>query len=228
MERNLTKMIKYLLISIVFLSSCVQKDEKANIEIFLLNERPVTQEGISYKELLINEVVNEKFASEIDTSLVRYDTLKSEFIYAGSFDAVKKVFLKKPFIESSEIIGFNSDKNTFFFSKSAAEKINSLKPSMRFGVPFVICENGKPFFTGYFWSTYSSYGSTWYCIKFDHMQKKYSNNNTFSLFKGSGLRSPRDVDMKNDSERQKIINIFQKSDKIVNNDGIVLNQNILF
>lgn len=119
-----------------------------------------------------------------------YDNSKNEFIYADKFEAAKNDLKTFPLISESEIINIDTVAGTINLSKSGVDKIIKLQPNMKHGIPFAICVNRVPVFTGYFWSTFSSYGSTWNCIQYNHTEVVQSPTDLL-LYKGNGLNASR-------------------------------------
>lgn len=175
---RLNKILSILLI--LSLCSCVET--KHSIEIYLLKERVKSNEGVPVAEI--------KDFNKMDTISLKaigktanYDNIKKEFIYAGRFEVNSNLIDSTPLIYDSEIINLNTQKGNLKFSESAIKKIKELKAPMQNGIQFVICDNKKPLLTGYFWNSYSSYGSTWNCIEYNNIKVK----DELKIYKGNGI-----------------------------------------
>ncbi|MEZ0007863.1 hypothetical protein ABH942_003249 [Flavobacterium sp. 28YEA47A] len=149
--------------------SCKEKDKKSEIEIYTLKSS------------------DEKIE-------VPYDSVKKEFIYAPKFEVTKNLLNENPLIVSKEVLCLDTLSGKIELSAEAINKIISLKSSMKHGIKFAICQDKEPIFTGYFWSSLSSYGSTWNCIEYNH-SKKVSSSVKLNIYKSNGM---------NISKREKI------------------------
>jgi len=151
-----------VLIVILFLNICCQnKSIKPEIEIYTIKEN--------------FQNIEEK-----------YDSLKKELIYAPEFTVTKDMLNSEPLITDKEILCIDTILGKIKLSENAVNKIVDLNPSMKYGVKFVICKDKEPLLTGYFWSSFSSYGSKWNCIEYDHT-KKVSEPVELIMYKGNGL-----------------------------------------
>lgn len=196
----------------LFLIGC-HKSEQHSIEIYLLKDRVNTNEGVSLEKI--------KGFPEIDTialkempKTVKYDTLNKEFIYAGSFHVNKNQIESTPLIKNEDVLGLNIDNSEIKLSAEAANKIIALKPSMKDGIQFVITDNKNPVMTGYFWSSYSSYGSTWNNIEYDHT-KKVDKPIFLRMYKGHGINAAKRETIPF-SDFKDLVNAFSQSDRLLN------------
>lgn len=189
------------------LVSCVET--KHSIEIYLLKERVTSNEGIPFsktKDFAKMDSVNLDPIAKI----TNYDTIKKEFIYAGKFEVNPNQMDSNPLINDSEIINLNTKKGNLRFSETAIKKIKDLKAPMQNGIQFVICDNKKPLFTGYFWNSYSSYGSTWNCIEYNNMNIK----DELKIYKGNGIDATKRTSV--DFEKSKeLIEAFKATNRLI-------------
>jgi len=168
LKNKLTK-LAILIIVVLINFSCQEKIKSSNIEIFTLKSQEEKLE-------------------------VPYDSVKKEFLYAPKFEVAKNLLNEKPLITDDEILCLDTVSGKIELSAEAINKIVNLRPSMKHGIKFAICKNKEPLFTGYFWSSFSSYGSNWNCIEYNH-NKKVTAPVKLNIYKGNGL---------NPSKREKI------------------------
>ena len=120
---------------------------------------------VAIKDSVIINQVLKSYGEEI-----RIDTIKDKPIYMGHFFVTNKDLEEKPFINDSEILGFDFENSEIHFSKSVTEKIYNSIPNWRkknyFGKQFVLCHNGKIILNGYFIGSMSKYSSNTYQIKY--------------------------------------------------------------
>lgn len=150
-----------LFIVILINFSCQEKSKKSEIEIYTLK-------------------------SENEKTEVLYDSIQKEFLYAPKFEVSQNLLNEKPLIIGDEILCLDTVSGKIELSAEAINRIVALNPSMKHGIKFVICKNKEPLFTGYFWSSLSSYGSTWNCIEYNHT-KKAVEPTKFGIYKGNGI-----------------------------------------
>ena len=158
--------------------SCSRNEDK--IEIYLLNERAEILDGTDYvkaKELANPEEIT-------DYQYYKYNTVFSDEISAGRFEAKRENLQAMPFIEDVEIKSFNLKNNKIVFTDSAVKKLAALPGNMHIGTQFVIAINGEPRLTGYF--MHMSEWCDWYYIRFFRSGEGSAirNKNAFELFKG--------------------------------------------
>jgi hypothetical protein len=175
----------FFTIAFTLLISC--KHESNSVEIYLVKNRIDTKEGVPLSEIKEFKQKNSPFSKAFING-TKYDTVKRDFILAGSFDAKYNQLKKEPFILDSEIELLDTIKSEIHLTPSGFKKIKELKPDMIHGIQFVICSNKIPVFTGYFWSINSSHMSTWNCIEYNYLDEK--QNNPLKLFKGEGTHLP--------------------------------------
>jgi len=150
-----------LFIVILINFSCQEKSKKSEIEIYTLK-------------------------SENEKPEVLYDSIQKEFLYAPKFEVSQNLLNEKPLIIGDEILCLDTVSGKIELSAEAINRIVALNPSMKHGIKFAICKNKEPLFTGYFWSSLSSYGSTWNCIEYNHT-KKAVEPTKFGIYKGNGI-----------------------------------------
>lgn len=133
------------------------------------------------KDSIIIKQVIDSYHEEI-----RIDTVKDKPIYMGHFLVGPKDLEEKPFINDSEILGFDFEDSEIHFSKSVTEKIYKSIPNWRkknhFGKQFVLCHNGKIILKGYLLGSMSSYWSNTYQIYY-HPYPEYKRNDTLKSVK---------------------------------------------
>ncbi|MPT33558.1 MAG: hypothetical protein E2604_00350 [Flavobacterium sp.] len=205
------KIIQTLFISL-FLTSC-HKSEQHSIEIYLLKDRLNTDEGVSLEKIKDFPEMDSTALKEMPKT-VRYDTLNKEFIYAGSFHANKNQVEPTPLIKNEDVLGLDVENSEIKLSAESANKIIALKPSMKDGIQFVITDNKNPVMTGYFWSSYSSYGSTWNNIEYDHT-KKVDKPIFLRMYKGHGINAAKREAIPF-SDFKDLVNAFSQSDRLLN------------
>lgn len=163
-KKNLSKFI-FFIVATSLNFSCQEKTKLSNLEIYTLKAENV----------------------EIE---VPYDSVSKEFIYAPKFAVSESLLNAKPLIVDEEIICLDTVSGKIELSTEAINKIINLRPSMKHGIKFAICKNKEPLFTGYFWSSFSSYGSTWNCIEYNH-NKKVTSPVKLNIYKGNGLNASK-------------------------------------
>ena len=183
------KKFKYLLILFVSFS-CNQAEENNthNVEIYLTNKRIESYQGVKLEKSKIDSLkivaLQNSFGKDI-----RFDTLKSEIIFAGAFTAKKQDLRKKPFIKSNQIKVFNKSNGDLVLDSIAEKSINELNHDS-FGNQFVLTIDKKPEIFGYF---YPISISSWnHCSTYHYIFPK-GKTNKYTLYKGHELKS---VDIK--------------------------------
>ncbi|WP_177764482.1 hypothetical protein [Flavobacterium sp. I3-2] len=135
---------------------------------------------VAIKDSTIINNVLENYGEEI-----RIDTIKNKPIFLGHFLAEQKDLEEKPFINDSEIIGFDFENSEIHFNKSVAEKIYNSIPKWRnsnyFGKQFVLCHNGKIILSGYLTGSMSKFQSNTYQISY-YKYLEHKNNNEIKSF----------------------------------------------
>lgn len=185
-KKNNVLILFFLTLLFILIISC---EKQSNcIEIYLIkNKRIKTNEGIPLSKVIGFNNDNNSF-SEAFVNGTKYDTVRKKFILAGAFNTTYDQLAKTPLIIDSEIEFLDTIKSEIHLTSLGFKKIKDLKPDMIHGIQFVVCNNKKPVFTGYFWSKYSSYTSTWNCIEYNHLDT--IDNNPLKLFKGDGTNQP--------------------------------------
>jgi len=178
---NQNKSLLFLIFTLLFVG-CTEKSDNV-LEIYLLEERQPSSIGIPMSEL--SSSYKEKLALTVeDLKYTNFDTINNKLIFGGEFNFLDSKIQKYPFLKDDEIIAIDTVNSIITLNKSGVDKITNLKPDMINGVQFVICNNKKPVFSGYFWSKYSSFKSSWYCIEYDHLDKI---SNTYKIYKSFGM-----------------------------------------
>lgn len=173
---------------IVFLLfSCKKKNDI--IEIYLTKDKIESYDGVplrtAIKDTTIIRQVLESYKEE-----VRIDTLNNKPIYMGHFVADLDDLEEKPFVNDSEVLGFDFENSEIHFSKSVTEKIyksiSEWRKTSHFGKQFVLIYNGKIILNGYFINSMSSYWSTTHQIIYhrypEHKRNDTSNSISFLMF----------------------------------------------
>jgi hypothetical protein len=163
--KKLSNFICVLALTFFFISC---KENEDQVEFYLLKNRVASTEGIPVQQYAKLKKI-ENFQSVINCS---FDTVKKQLIYGGKFVVNLKDIQKEPLITNDEILNLDLEKSELILSNSARKKISQIKPSMKYGVQFVILVNKKPCLTGYFRSNISSYIYNWNYISYDY----YNNN----------------------------------------------------
>lgn len=177
-SKTLIKILPFIFL----LFSCKKKNDI--IEIYLTKNKIESYDGvplrIAIKDTTIIRQVLESYNEEI-----RIDTLNNKPIYMGHFVAELGDLEEKPFINDSEILGFDFDDSRIHFNKSVTEKIYKSIPEWRkknhFGKQFVLCHNGKIIASGYFIGYMSKYHSNTYQIIYHHFTEQKRNNSLSSV-----------------------------------------------
>ncbi|MBS4040140.1 MAG: hypothetical protein KGZ81_06025 [Flavobacteriales bacterium] len=124
--------------------------------------------------------------SNFDSTFILHDSIKKIFSYAPKFEVQQIELNEKPLITNEQILCIDTITGIIKLSAKGYNRILELRPSMKHGIKFAICRNKEPLFTGYFWSSYSSYGSTWNCIEYKHTEKA-SKPIKLNIYKGNGM-----------------------------------------
>ena len=183
-KNSLSSIILFLII--IAVSSC-QKKDNSQIEIYTITSAKETKEPA-------------------------YDSLRKEFLYAPQFEATEEMLDSVPLIINDDIICLDTISGQIKFSANAINKIVSLKPSMKEGIKFAICKNKKPLFTGYFWSSLSSYGNMWNSIEYNHTEK-VSQPTKLSIYKGNGIDASKREKI-SFANYKELVQILTESDRI--------------
>lgn len=173
--------ISIVVINLLFLLVACEK-KRDIIEIYLTKNKIESYDGVplrtAIKDTTIIRQVLESYKEEI-----RIDTLNYKPIYMGHFVAELGDLEEKPFMNDSEILGFDFENSEIHFSKSVTEKIYKSIPEWRkkshFGKQFVLCHNGKIILNGYFINSMSSYWSTTHQIYY-HKYPEHKRNDTLT------------------------------------------------
>lgn len=177
-SKTLIKILPFIFL----LFSCKKKNDI--IEIYLTKDKIESYDGVplrtAIKDTTIIRQVLESYNEEI-----RIDTLNNKPIYMGHFVAELGDLEEKPFINDSEILGFDFDDSRIYFSKSVNEKVYKSIPEWRkksnFGKQFVLCHNGKIILNGYFINSMSSYWSTTHQIIYNSYPEHKRNDTLNSI-----------------------------------------------
>lgn len=160
------KGIIFILLLSIFFNSCKKNDDV--VEFYLLKDRILSTEGIPVQQYAKLKKI-ENFES---IKYCSFDTVQKQLIYGGKFVVNHNEIRSEPLITNNEILMLDLQKSEIILSESARKKISHIKPSMKYGVQFVILVNKKPCLTGYFRSNISSYIYNWNYIGYDY----YNNN----------------------------------------------------
>jgi hypothetical protein len=201
--------ISIVVINLLFLLVACEK-KRDIIEIYLTKNKIESYDGVplrtAIKDTTIISQVLESYKEEI-----RIDTLNYKPIYMGHFVAELGDLEEKPFINDSEIVGFDFDDSRIYFNKSVTEKIYKSIPEWRkkshFGKQFVLCHNGKIILNGYFINSMSSYWSTTHQIYYHHSPKNKRNDtlNNVSFLMSDSLN----FEKKNLKKNKELYNAFK-------------------
>ena len=172
-SKTLIKILPFIFL----LFSCKKKNDI--IEIYLTKNKIESYDGVPLRTA-INDTTIIRQVLESYNEEIRIDTLNNKPIYMGHFVAELGDLEEKPFINDSEILGFDFDDSRIYFNKSVTEKIYKSIPEWRkkshFGKQFVLCHNGKIILNGYFINSMSSYWSTTHQIYYHHSAKNKRND----------------------------------------------------
>lgn len=176
------------LIAVLLNFSCQQRNSKSEIEIYTIKSSGNENIGVSR------------------------DSTKGEIIYAPKFEVTSDLINENPIITNDEILCLDTVSGKIELSADAINKIIALNPSMKHGIKFAICQNKEPIFTGYFWSSFSSYGSNWNCIEYKHTEKA-TKPLKLNIYKGNGIDAAKreKIDFSN---YPKLLRYFQDSSKV--------------
>jgi hypothetical protein len=208
-------MIKQTLILFLILTftlSCDMND-KDEIELFLLNKRIESFEGIPIIE-------HDSFIkTEKNLELAKYiniDTITNHWIFGGKYDVELTDLNQNPLISDNEIIGINIQKSELILSNSGKAKIKQLKPNMKHGIQFVICVNRQPYLTGYFRSNISSNIYNWNYIGYDYIEHKFETNNdkNFVIRQNDGYEKWKPI-LCNLNQYPELVSAFRNTNRII-------------
>ena len=132
------------------------------VEIYLPKDRIESNYGIELSNInfidtnrikSINQIFNE------NTKYLKFDTIKNDLIYSGTFNIENKDLNNEPLIFHHEIIDFDTNNCSFKLEKSAIKKIKELQPFNKkgFGQQFILSINKRPLLQGYFISDFHKY-----------------------------------------------------------------------
>ncbi|PZR23081.1 MAG: hypothetical protein DI539_03930 [Flavobacterium psychrophilum] len=195
-----------------------KKENHPKIEIYLLKNRQICVDCLPYIES------GEYYNAEVDVAglLKRagYDTILKQVVYAGEFKVKASDLEKTPLISDEEITYLNlkSKEDKIVISPLAAKRIYKMYPENSYGNQFAITIDGKPVFTGYFWSYMSRYWCDWYQICVPHPDDNIRNdgkNKELSIY--LGIRDGRRHDIKLDSLSypEELIKAFRFSNRLI-------------
>lgn len=203
-----------LILLVILIISCSKKP-KHNIEIYLLKSRVENSFGIPIADYLkMNKLDYVELKSFRNAT---FDTVKKQIIYAGKFDILKGQLNDKPFIENQDIKFLDIKRNKIIFTEKASRKIGSLPGKLNEGHQFIITDNGKPIFGGYFWSIFSSYGTNWNTILFTHklLNQPPKKELEYLMFEGKGMGFGLDNHI-NFNYYPQLIEAFEKTNRLKN------------
>lgn len=147
--------------------SCTKKEDI--IEIYLTKNSIESYDGVPLR-VGIKDSVLVKQVLDFYGKYARIDTVKDKIIYMGHFKVTKENLEEKPFINDSEILGFDFDRAEMHFSENVTKKIYDAIPTWHknhyFGKQFALCHNGKIILSGYLYPSNSKFHSTTYQIQY--------------------------------------------------------------
>lgn len=203
---------RVIILSLTFLLVVSCQEKKDKIEIYLLNKRIVSSEGIPFPEMDVYDSLSNEAKKRFQYS--SYNTIDSSLIYAGKFEVETSDINEKPLIENNEILSFNLKRNTIEISKTGVEKIMDLENDVVNSIQFVICVNNRATMTGYFNSVFSSYPPIWnFIIYLPKVQSNINNevkDSEFVLY-----RNYRKDEMVNLEEYPELIKAFKNTNRLI-------------
>lgn len=146
---------RVIILSLTFLLVVSCQEKKDKIEIYLLNKRIVSSEGIPFPEMDVYDSLSNEVKESFKYS--SYDLIDSTIIHAGKFNVSYDDIDEKPLVEDDEIISLNLKHNTIKIKSSGISKIQDLKQDMNRSIQFVLCVDKNPIITDYFTSIFSSF-----------------------------------------------------------------------
>lgn len=212
-------MRRFVLLMVVFtLVSCETKRED-KVEIYLLNKRIVSSEGIPFRETSLYKKLPDSLFDLEQYKDVSFDPVDSTMIYGGKFEVVEADLLEKPQITDDQIVGLNLKTNEIIFSNSGMKRLGDVPPNGNLGAQFAICVNKKPVLTGYFESfTYSRFHFNWnyiiYISKFEVEQDEVQYEGPFIITRNHG-NVQYDPYLPDLNEYPELVKAFRDSDRII-------------
>lgn len=204
------------ILSLIFLLVVSCQEKKDKIEIYLLNKRIVSSEGIPFPEVDGYDSISDEAKKRFQYS--SYNTIDSSLIYAGKFEVEISDINEKPLVENNEILSFNLKNNTIKISKTGVEKITNLENDAVNSIQFVICVNNKPIMTGYFNSFFSSYIPTSNFISYLPKYKfsKYKiKEEEFELRKNNNFRRVKVEKIDLVKDYPELIQAFKNTNRLI-------------
>ena len=176
----MSKKLTFILLLHLILISCKKSEQKntPKIEIYLIENRITSHQGIEINESNIDSLKLRELSNRFDFNIVRFDTLKSELIFAGEFKADKTDLKEKAFISNNEILSFDHNNGNLKIDSIAIQKLNEIKPN-GYGIQFALLVDDSPELFGYFYPTiYSTLCSTF------HYNPSVKSNDELELYYG--------------------------------------------
>lgn len=213
-------MRRFFLLMVVFtLVSCETKRED-KVEIYLLNKRIVSSEGIPFRETSLYKKLPDSLFDLERYKDVSFDPVDSTMIYGGKFEVVEADLLEKPQITDDQIVGLNLKTNEIIFSNSGMKRLGDVPPNGNLGAPFAICVNKKPVLTGYFESFfYNRFLFSWNRISYfpnfkvkDISESYYEEGYVITRNHGNVQYDPYLPDL---NEYPELVKAFRDSDRII-------------
>ena len=155
------KILGHIIIGLILLSC--KSDTK--IDFYLTESWIETEQGIKVNEENIEKLGLKQLENRFDFDIVRYDTIKSDLIFAGSFIADKTELQKKTLITNKHISSFDLNNGLFELNSSGVERLSGLKFD-HYGRQFVLFINNEPIIYGYFFPTIFSYWCDTYQVPY--------------------------------------------------------------
>lgn len=205
-----------LLSGILLLVICLgcQEEKHSKIEIYLLKHRQLCTDCVTYVES--GEYYNAK--ADVSGLLKRagYDTILKQIVYAGEFKVKTSDLEKTPLINDNEIrfLDLKSKEDVIIIDAAAAKRIYKMYPKS-YGDQFAIVVDGKPVFTGYFYSLMSPFWCDWYQICVPHPDNNIQNNGKdkqFSIY--YGIRKDHQIKIEDLPYNPELIQAFRSSRRL--------------
>ena len=203
-----------IILSLTFLLVVSCQEKKDKIEIYLLNKRIISSEGVPFTEMSFYDSISEM--NKENYKFCSFNLKDSSKICAGKFEVKTSDINEKPLVEDDEIISLNLKNNQLALNEKGDEKVKRIKPDNIKGTQFVICVNKKPVLTGYFKSNFSSFYPSWNFIYYS-----YENHDDLNYGKQINLKytlekcENRDFKLLNLEEYPELIQAFKNTNRLL-------------
>lgn len=200
--------------SLIFLLAISCQEKKDKIEIYLLNKRILSSEGIPFSEMSVFDSLSKE--AKVKYKDFTYNIIDSCLVYAGKFEVKTSDINEKPLVEDDEIISLNLKNNELVLNEKGDEKVKRIKPDNIKGTQFVICVNKEPVLTGYFKSNFSSFYPSWNFISYS-----YEDNDGLNYGKQIKLKytlekcENRDFKLLNLQDYPELIQAFKNTNRLI-------------